>query len=406
MKLRFWSKIKLYRKEGSVFKYILKKEFLLILRDLNALLVLFIMPALFILIMSLALKNTYSDSVDVKFNVGIVSEKNEKNITYLGEQINKNPFFQSSVISAGNAELKELIYAQDFDFVVKIPHDYKAKISKNREDFEIEIYSKPDISNQNCQLLKSIIAENILKQIMTDFLVQNNIDAKTLTSLNSKIKNSYIYKNEKFQTKPTSVQQSVPAWLVFAMFFILIPISNAFINEKNLGTISRIRSINVSLVPILFGKLIPYFVINQIQAILMILIGIFAVPFFGGDKLVINGNYFLIFIMCAAISLAAICFALFIANISKTTEQATSIGGLSNIILAALGGIMVPKFVMPKFMQDLTDYSPMSWGLEGLVEIFVRGGAFSDISHYVFYLMVFAFGFLALAYISLTRILK
>jgi ABC-2 type transport system permease protein len=156
----------------------------------------------------------------------------------------------------------------------------------------------------------------------------------------------------------------------------------------------------------LLGKIIPYFVVNQIQVVLMILVGMFAVPFFGGDKLVINGNYFLIFAMSAAISLAAICFALFIANVSKTTEEATSIGGVVNIILAALGGIMVPKFVMPKFMQDIADYSPMSWGLEGLLEIFVRGGSFGDISHYIIYLIVFSLGFLTLAYIFLAKILK
>lgn len=388
-----------------MFKYILKKEFLLIWRDKHALLALFIMPALFILIMSLALKNTYSDSIDVKLNVGIIGEENE-NIIYLNEQINKNLFFKSEIISPDNKPIKELIYNKNFDFIVKIPRNYKTEINKNKEDFEIIIYSNPDVSNQNYQLFKNTLTENILKQIIGDYFAQNKINAKTLISLNSKIKNSYIYKNEKFEVKPNSVQQSVPAWLIFSMFFILIPISNTFIREKHLGTISRIRSINVSLAFILFGKLIPYFILNQIQAVLMILIGIFVVPFFGGDKLIINGSYFLIFAMSASISLAAICFALFIAGISKTTEEATSIGGVSNIILAALGGIMVPKFVMPEFMQNLTDYSPMSWGLEGFLEIFVRGGTFIDISHYIFYLTLFSLGFLALAYSLLIRAFK
>ncbi|MFT5703566.1 MAG: ABC-2 type transport system permease protein, partial [Rickettsiales bacterium] len=80
-----------------MFKYILKKEFLLIGRDIHALLVLFIMPALFILIMSLALKNTYSDSIDVKLNVGIVSEKSA-DVADLSEKINKNSLFKSSII--------------------------------------------------------------------------------------------------------------------------------------------------------------------------------------------------------------------------------------------------------------------------------------------------------------------
>ena len=110
---------------------------------------------------------------------------------------------------------------------------------------------------------------------MKDYFIKSKIDAKTLSILNEKINNSYVYKDDKPKPKPNSVQQSVPAWLVFSMFFILIPISNTFINEKNFGTIARIRSIDVSLFPILLGKIIPYFIVNQIQMVIMILIGIF-----------------------------------------------------------------------------------------------------------------------------------
>ncbi len=137
-----------------MFKYILKKEFLLISRDIHALLVLFIMPTLFILIMSLALKNTYSDSIDVKLNVGIISKKNN-DITNLNKELNKNSFFKSTIINDTN--LKELIYTDNFDFIIKISQDYKSKINKNKTDFDIQILSKPDIQHQNYLMLKNLI---------------------------------------------------------------------------------------------------------------------------------------------------------------------------------------------------------------------------------------------------------
>ena len=37
-------------------------------------------------------------------------------------------------------------------------------------------------------------------------------------------------------------------------------------------------------------------------------------------------------------------------------------------VRGALGGVMVPKFVMPPFMRELADISPMSWGLEGFLD--------------------------------------
>lgn len=383
-----------------MFKHILKKEFLLIFRDIHALLVLFIMPAVFILIMSLALKNTYSDSFETKLKVAVISEENI-DITTFVKDLNKSSYFTADLLF--EESLKTLIYEKNYDFIIKIDKDFRNKINANEESFQIQSYSKADTNKEYFSILKNSIVEIISKNIMKDYFVKSKIDGKVLAQLSQKINNTYIYKDDKPKTKPNSVQQSVPAWLVFSMFFILIPISNTFINEKNFGTIARIRSINVSLFPILLGKILPYFIINQIQVIIMILIGIYIVPLCGGDSLVINGNYLLIFYMTSAISISAICFALFIANISKTTEEATSIGGVMNIIFAALGGIMVPKFVMPEFMQNITSYSPMSWGLEGLLEIFIRGGDFSDIKIYLLYLLIFATISLLLAYILLKR---
>lgn len=384
-----------------MFKYLLKKEFTLIFRDLHALLVLFVMPVIFILIMSLALKNSYSNSVDTPLKVAISSSKNNKSIKTMIESLNKSNFFEAKYLEIENK--KETLYKQEYDFIIEIQRDYIERIKLNDDNFKVSIYSKPDISLQKIELLKNLISNASTKIILEDLMLAQKIDTKNVLDFEAKIQNNYIYKKDNFEIEPTSVQQSVPAWLVFSMFFILIPISNTFINEKNFGTIDRIRSINVSLFPILLGKIVPYYFINQIQVVFMILVGIYLVPLLGGDSLEIKGNIALIFLVSSALSFASISFALLIANISKTTEEATTIGGVSNIILAAIGGIMVPKFVMPKFMQDFSDYSPMSWGLESFLEVFVRGGSFNDISTYLYNMIVFAIICLLLAYTLLKK---
>ena len=369
-----------------MFYYILKKEFKLIFRDIHALLVLFLMPSIFILIMSLALKNTYSQNIESKLKVAIISQ-NSKDIDLLIEELNKNPYFEAKI--ENSTSNKDLIYELKYDFAIKLDSDFKNQINKNGKDFSIEIFSKPNIKYEFYTILKNEIVKNISKSITKDFFINSKIDAKNLDNLDNLISNQYIFKNEKDNSVINSVQQSVPAWLIFSMFFILIPISNTFINEKNFGTIQRIKSINIPLYTLLLGKILPYFIINQIQLIFMILIGIYIVPLFGGDSLKIEGSYFLIILISFAISFAAISFALLIANISKTTEEATSIGGVINIIFAAIAGIMVPKFVMPQFMQDLSLFSPMSWGLESFIEILVNNGSFSDIKSYLLYLVIF-----------------
>jgi len=366
---------------------ILKKEFKLIFRDIHTLLVLFLMPAVFILVMSLSLKNTYSQTIDYKLKVAIISSKN-KNILEVIDNLNKNPYFES-FLENKDTEIDLLMYNKNYDFVIFLDEDFKNKINKNDKDFFVDIFIKPNGKYEFYLILKNELIKLISKSIIKDFFIGAKINAKSLDNLDNLINSKYIFKNQKDSFIINSTQQSVPAWLIFSMFFILIPISNTFINEKNFGTIQRIKSINVPLSYILFGKIFPYFVVNQIQLLVMLLIGVFIVPLFGADELKIQGSYLLLTLISFCISFAAISFALLIANISKTTEEATSIGGVINIIFAAIAGIMVPKFIMPQLMQELSQFSPMSWGLESFIEILVNGGDFNDIKFYLFYLLIF-----------------
>jgi ABC-2 type transport system permease protein len=81
--------------------------------------------------------------------------------------------------------------------------------------------------------------------------------------------------------------------------------------------------------------------------------------------------------VCA--SLAANGLGLLLAALGKTAEQ---IGGLSSLLvvtLAAIGGVMVPRFVMPQFMQTLSFISPHAWALTAYQDILVRGYGVAEI---------------------------
>jgi ABC-2 type transport system permease protein len=185
----------------------------------------------------------------------------------------------------------------------------------------------------------------------------------------------------------TSVQQSVPAWLVFAMFFVVIPLSTIFIAEKQHGTLPRLRTLRVSTTVLLVGKVVPFYLINLVQTTVMLLVGRYLVPLTGGDVLHLDCDWFALWVMASAVSLAAIGFALALATIARTTEQATTFGGVANILFGALGGVMVPKLVMPSAMQQATLFSPMAWGLNGFVDVFVRGAHVADLGAPVAVLM-------------------
>src|SRR5258706_10344150 len=131
------------------------------------------------------------------------------------------------------------------------------------------------------------------------------------------------------------------------LFRSVMPISSLFVVERREGTLARLVSLRVPFSMLLLGKVGPYFVVNLAQAVLMLLAGRTLVPWFGGETLVFPARWDLLAAVTACTRFAAIGLGLLVAVCSRTLEQATVIGGLRQILPAAGGGIIVPRFVMP-----------------------------------------------------------
>jgi ABC-2 type transport system permease protein len=195
-----------------------------------------------------------------------------------------------------------------------------------------------------------------------------------LDAANKLLKDQSLYQVAGQSEKPSSVQQNVPAWLLFAMFFIAIPLSTTWVQERQQGTYARLRSMGLKPGALLLGKLLPYLGVNLLQVVLMLAVGVFVVPWFGGGSLTLGHAPLALCLMALAVSFASVSYALLVANLVSTSEQATIFTGVTNLLMAAVGGIMVPSFVMPPVMQTVSHYSPMAWGLQGFLDIFLRQG--------------------------------
>jgi ABC-2 type transport system permease protein len=78
--------------------------------------------------------------------------------------------------------------------------------------------------------------------------------------------------------------------------------------------------------------------------------------------------------------------------VATTHEQAATFGSVSVIILAALGGLWVPVFMMPGAMQAISNLSPLNWGLEGFYRIFLHGEGILGVWKYAGWLLLFFAG--------------
>ncbi|NOY72754.1 MAG: ABC transporter permease [Gammaproteobacteria bacterium] len=377
------------------------KEFKLVFRDLHSVLVLFAMPSVFIIIMSLALQEQFTEDKDFSFTIYYSNaEKSEYSGQFLAS-LSKHHFFNFEETKVVNnpADIIEILGDKSKAFL-SIPTNLFDHFQSDLEDVEpIKLWFSPSINVQTRLLLESAIYEALAKtklHFMFTPQLSTADKAKDFIAVES-LQTTYLYAQKTPGKSPTAVQQNVPAWLIFSMFFVVIPISTTLITEKQQGTLTRLRTMNTSMGLFFVAKTLPYLVINQVQLITMLLLGAYIVPLLGGDSLVIGHHYFALAFMSLAIGIAAIGYALLVAVVAKTTEQATSIGGVGNILLGAIGGIMVPKFIMPEYLQAFTYVSPMSWGLDGFLDIFLYGNDIIAILPEVMMLLAFGGAMLVLA---------
>src|SRR5262249_36996855 len=89
---------------------------------------------------------------------------------------------------------------------------------------------------------------------------------------------------------PTPLQQTVPGWSLFAMFFIVVPLSGSFLRERSAGTLRRLHTYPVPRAAIVLGKLLPYLGVNALQFTAMLAIGLFVVPLLGDFRLQLGAH--------------------------------------------------------------------------------------------------------------------
>jgi ABC-2 type transport system permease protein len=397
------------------------KEVRLILRDREALLFLFAMPLVFVLIMSLALRDSFHERAGVQFALLVVNQDSGKVGEKLVDYFRHSSHFKTDVQTTA-PDMKAVdgdLRTGKYKFAILIPKDTTARAARRisqqldantpktlEPPIAVQLLTDPEVRGDQRALVMASL-NRALQSVETAILLQQvNAAGKRLlrarqlfpeipaikapAALNTFVDITDASSENSQVPTPTSVQQNAPAWTLLAMFLLVIPMSMTLIKERQLGSLQRLQSIAVPPWLLLIGKTVPYFVINQLQLLLILLEGMYLLPHLSGEALTIGHAPFAIFLVSAGASLAAIGFGLLIAVFVRTNEQATVFGPVSVLILAAIGGIMVPRFVMPPLMQHIGNLSPLAWALDGFLDIFLREGGVREVLPEVARLFTFA----------------
>jgi ABC-2 type transport system permease protein len=200
---------------------------------------------------------------------------------------------------------------------------------------------------------------------------------------------------------PNSSQHNVPAWSLFAMFFMVISLGGNIVKERLSGSFIRLQTIPSAFLLTIWSKIIVYLFVALTQLTIMFMIGIFVFPYIELPQLELPSSIWPVFTISVLSAIAAISYSLLIGVYAKTQEQANGFGAISIIIFAAIGGIWVPSFVMPEYMQQLGIISPLHWCIEGYYTLFLKNGAWSELTGSLIFLTLFILGCQFFTYLKL-----
>lgn len=373
---------------------LIEKELRVLSRDMHALAALFVLPIIFIIIMSMALKDVYSPRID-SLAWALIDQDNSTLSSSLVKQWSQDN--GDPVATPKNWQLA--LRQGQLKYVLKIEKGAGKDLAQMNipDQQRIVLLADPAIDHGVFTALTAK-AQVVATSLRVDSFIAKlpafiKIDPDTMSG-------AHAVKAERLSTgtRLTSVQHNVPAWLVFGMFFVVTTISGLFVEERSHGTLQRLLSLGAHPLTLIIAKALPFVLINLLQAGLMLAVGVYIIPILGGDALSLQGTDWLaLFAMLLAISFAAICLGLLVSSLVKSHAQASTLGPMLNIFMAAIGGIMVPTFVMPSAMQTLSQLSPMNWALEGFLNVLIRGGGLNSIRAELLQLLLLAITALILA---------
>jgi len=405
------------------------KDYLVIIRDRGGLAMLFLMPLALVLIMTSLQDNTFKAINESGINLVMLNRDQDSLGMIIEKEIINSNFFKvhnkidnripteksiREAVASGKYQIGIIIPAKATERIrEQVKRDMQVVFSGDstvkplNDSVFIGLYIDPATKNSLRSTLQGSIREftaQVESHIILNELTQQ-INRHLMVKVGdlNRMKHGTVFYREEYVARgdknviPNSAQHNVPAWTLFAMFFIVIPFASSMIREREDGSQSRLLTMPCSYGSIMVSKIMVYLVVCYLQFVSIMAMGVYLFPLFGLPALDVSGKLISLSVMAFAAALAAIGYGISVGTIARTHQQAAIFASISVVILAAVGGIWVPVFIMPHFFRILSHISPLNWGLNGFYDILVRNSDLADVIHYVLWMLLFSIGCLMVA---------
>ena len=355
------------------------KEFIQIVRDPRTLSIVLIQPLMMLLLFGYAL-NTTVDHIPT----AVADQVRDQRSRDLVRSLTNTGYFDlvAEVPHAGAA--RDAIDSGVAKVAFVIPPDFGADILSG-QPAQVQVLidgSDPNVA-QTALLTASSIAQARGLQLLGQSLgrpIRPSLDLRPTVLYNPGL---------------LSANFMIPGLIgVILQIQAVLLTSFAIVRERERGTLEQLIVTPIHSAELIIGKLLPYVVIAFIQIGAALLMGrlVFGVP--------INGSLTLLMLLSLVFLFGALGMGLLISTISRNQAQAMQITMLTVMPAMLISGFMYPRESMPRIVQILSYVIPLTYFLQMLRGVILKGIGLEYLFSQVAALMVFG---LVIAVLSIVR---
>jgi ABC-2 type transport system permease protein len=353
-------------------RFLLQKEFRQIFRDPSILRIIFVMPMIQLLILPWAADYEVKD-----INLAVVDHDHSDYSRQLVSKVTASGYFRLSNYTGSYQTALREIERDKADLVMEIPPSFEKTLIK--EDEAILFLAVNAINGSKANLgaayLRSIIGD-FNREVRTEWIQFPRFNPETMIDVTS---------SNWFNPLMNYKYFMVPGILV-----ILVTMVGSFlaslniVKEKEIGTIEQINVTPVKKYQFILGKLIPFWVLG----LLIMTIGLFIARFAYG--IIPVGSLLTIYVFAAVYLLAVLGLGLLVSTFTSTQQQAMLISFFMMMVFILLGGLYTSIDSMPVWAQWITKVNPVSYFIDVMRMVVLKGSGLGDIKNHLLIMGGFA----------------
>ena len=322
----------------------------------------------------------YALDTDIKhIRTAVLNQDNRPASRQLIDRFKATQYYDIVEYAHGDEALRQAIVDGRVHVGIKIPPDYSERLAR-REGARVLVLVDGSDSQMAFRAQSTAVSLGLrlsIQQVDKAAISDPPIDIRTRTLFNPDMR---------------SANFMVPGLVGIIMQLVTVMLTAlAVVREKENGTLEQLLVTPVSRLGLMIGKLIPYAVIGVVETALVLFVmwAVFAVP--------INGSMLLLWALIPIFLFAGLGLGLLISTIAQNQAQAFQVSFLVILPSVLLSGFFFPRESMPRAIYPFTTIIPVTYFLEILRGIILRGAGWNELWRQSLILLGMGVGILAVA---------